>query len=168
IPSARPPHKDTALVSEPHHRLAMARLAVADDPMFDVSDIECHRDGPSYTFDTVQSFRKRLGDSASLFWIIGADSLPELPTWHRISDLVGCVTIITATRPGWRPADAALLARAVGNEAAETLLSQCYPTPAIEISATDIRERVSRGRPIRYLTPEPVRSYIEQEGLYRN
>jgi len=166
IPSARPPHKEGVPITEAEHRMAMARLAVEGDGLFEVSDLELHRAGPSYTLDTVEAFQRRLGDRAELFWIIGADSLPELPTWHRIAELVQRVTIVTAARPGWQRPSVKLLAEAVGDQNARALLSNCCNTPRIDISATDIRARVAAGRPIRYFTAEKVASYIQQQHLY--
>jgi nicotinate-nucleotide adenylyltransferase len=135
--------------------------------LFEVSDVELHRAGPSYTIDTVSHFRGRLGDSAELFWIIGADSLPELPTWRRIAELVGMVQIVTARRPGSRLPDMADLASMVGPTQAQALLDRCVETPEIDISSTEIRRRVVAGLSIRYLVPDLVASYITQQGLYR-
>lgn len=167
IPSARPPHKQGQAITDPKHRLAMTRLAVEGDPLFEVSEVELHRAGPSYTFDTVQQFQSVLGASADLFWIIGADSLPELPSWYRIGDLVQRVSIITARRPGFPSPDIAPLAAVVGEAYAQRLLTQCCVTPEIDISSTAIRSRAVLERPIRYLVPEGVASYILNEGLYR-
>jgi nicotinate-nucleotide adenylyltransferase len=166
IPAPRPPHKTASQLTDARHRLAMARLAVQGDPLFEVSDVELHRAGPSYTIDTVSHFRDRLGGSAELFWIIGADSLPELPTWRRVAELVCMVQIVTARRPGSRLPDVANLAAAVGPGPAQALLDRCVETPEIDISSTDIRRRVTAGLPVRYLLPNLVASYITQEGLY--
>lgn len=166
IPSARPPHKPGVRLAGEEHRLAMAQLAADDDPLFDVSDLEFHRAGPSYTIDTVAAMQQTLGATVELSWIIGADSLPELPTWYRVSDLVQQVRIITATRPGWQRPELSRLAEAVGAELAEQLVANSAQTPAIDISATDIRRRAASGLSIRYLVPAPVASYIHQHGLY--
>ncbi len=167
IPSARPPHKQGIALTDPLHRLAMARLAVEGDGFFEVSDMEMRRAGPSYTFDTVTEFRKKLGPSDELFWIIGADTLPELPTWYRIAELVSLVRIVTATRPGWQPPDTEVLSRAIGIDRAQELLANCLPTPPIDVSATDIRARVKAGLSIEHLVPTAVASYIEAHALYR-
>jgi len=167
IPSARPPHKREHVLTEPGHRLDMARLAVQGDPLFEVDDLELHRQGPSYTFDTVSEYRRRLGEAVELCWIIGADSLPELPTWYRIADLVKVVRIVTTTRPGWRPPNNSLLEPTIGPESTRQLLRDCLPTPGIEISSTDIRARVRSSRPIRYLVPASVASHIQAHCLYR-
>ena len=166
IPSARPPHKEGAAITTAEHRMAMVRLAIEGDPLFEASDVELGRAGPSYTLDTVEEYRRRVGDGVELFWVIGADSLPELPMWHRIDELVKRVTIVTAARPGFVKPAVADLSEAVGEDAALSLLSNCCPTPEIDISATRIRARVAAGKSIRYLTPETVASYIDGNRLY--
>lgn len=167
IPCARPPHLKHHQLADVSHRIRMAELATEGDPLFEVDDLEARREGKSYTFDTVSSYRQTFGQNAELFWIIGGDTLPELPTWFRIRELVQQVQIVTAVRPGWSPPPPGLLAPAVGDESAAQLLSNCLRTPNVEISATDIRSRVAGGLPVRYLTPDPVRSYIDKQGLYQ-
>lgn len=166
IPAGVPPHKRGRPLTLADHRLAMARLAVQDDPLFEVDDCELHRSGPSYTIETIEAYRSKLGDDASLFWIIGCDSLAELPTWYRVDELVKRVQIVTMVRPGSSPPSVESLATSVTEASAKLLLENCYQTPGIEISATEIRNRAGSGRSIRYLVPEPVRRYIEQNRIY--
>jgi nicotinate-nucleotide adenylyltransferase len=167
IPSPRPPHKRDQTLTDPLHRLEMTRRAVDGETLFEVSDVELHREGPSYTFDTVAEFRRCLGSAPELFWIIGADTLPELPTWYRIAELTRAVRIVTLARSGWQPPEASFLEQSVGHQAAEQLLRDCLPTPAIDIRARDIRARVREGRSVRYLIPEAIESYIRGHSLYR-
>lgn len=167
IPSARPPHKLGGVVTDPAHRLAMVEAAVAGDPLFAVDDLELHRAGPSYTFDTVGEYRRRVGSDAELIWFIGADSLPQLPTWYRVAELVQAVRIVTLARAGWSPPEPEHLEGAVGPMAARQLLRDCLTTPTVEISATDIRERVRSGRPIINLVSPAVRSYIDAHRIYQ-
>jgi len=167
IPAASPPHKQPAGLISAEHRLEMTRLAVRGDPLFTVSDVELRRAGPSYTFDTVTSLQQALGEAVKLSWIIGADSLAELPTWYRIHDLIARVDIVTVMRPGPWAEPAAILQANFGAAETARLLGSRLSTPNIEISATDIRERVARGASIRYLTPAPVIAYIDEHGLYR-
>jgi nicotinate-nucleotide adenylyltransferase len=167
IPSAAPPHKLNRTIAPAEHRLAMVRLAVSADPLFDVSDIELHRAGPSYTFDTVTQFRSKLGAQTQLCWMIGGDSLPQLPTWYRIAELVKLVRIVTLARPGWSGNQAkAALEASLGAAAADGLVKDCLNTPAIQISATQVRSRIGERKSIRYLVPEVVRSYIDDNRLY--
>ncbi len=168
IPSAVPPHKRGETMTEGAHRLEMARRAVEGDELFEVTDVEFQRSGPSYTIDTVAEIRRRgIGGPGEMCWLIGADTLPELHTWHRAAELVQQVRIVTVVRPGWSSPPRADLAKWAGEEAAVRLLRDCVTTPAIGISATEIRDRVRTGKSIRYLVPEPVRSYIDATGLYR-
>ncbi|MCH8878286.1 MAG: nicotinate (nicotinamide) nucleotide adenylyltransferase [Planctomycetes bacterium] len=111
IPSANPPHKGGADLSDVAHRLAMVELAIDEprslvgaEPGFACDDCEARRTGPSYTLDTVMHFRERLGPEATIHWIIGADSLAELESWHRVSELVEACNIVTVNRPGTVPA----------------------------------------------------------------
>ncbi len=166
IPSPRPPHKAADTLIDARHRIEMARRAVAGDPLFEVSEMEVGRSGPSYTIDTVDDFRERYGADAGLVWIIGADSLPELATWHRIAELVDRVRIVTATRPSRVTPDMSGLEAMIGPEATGKLISDSLSTPAIDISATTIRQRIAGGRSVRYLTPNAVVAYIETHEIY--
>lgn len=166
IPSANPPHKPNTEHTPIEHRLAMTRAAVEGDTLFEVSDLESRRDGPSFTIDTVREFQTRLGPDAELFWFIGGDSLPALRTWRDIATLVNIVTIVTATRPGWSLPTEPELAEGLGQDAARKLLSNCVSTPSIGISATEIRRRCADKLPIRYLAPESVVNYIKEHALY--
>ena len=167
LPSAVPPHKEGERLLEAGHRAEMVRLAIAGEPLFDISDYDLTRDGPSYTVETIAHFRRELGDDAELFWIIGADWLMELGTWHRAAELVDACTIVTAARPGWERPDLSPLADRLGAAQIAKLHAHILDTPQIDISATDIRERVAAGRSIRYLVPESVQDYIEMFKLYR-
>lgn len=167
IPAAEPPHKTGRALASVEHRLRMTRLAVQGDPPFEVSDIEAHRPGPSYTIDTVIEFRRRLPDPSPLAWLIGADSLPELATWRRIADLLDQVRIVTMSRPGPGSPDMTGLAELVGERPVARLLADRICTPQIDISATDIRARVAQKLPVRYLVPDDVALYIAEHRLYR-
>lgn len=167
LPSATPPHKTGTDLVAPEHRAEMVRLAIADEPGFEFSDFDLTRAGPSYTVETVAHFRQELGPEATLHWIIGADSLPELPTWHRVRALVESCHIVTAARPGWEQIDFDALGPRLGDQHTATLRANMVKAPRIDISATDIRQRVRSGKSIRYLVPESVRQYILAHGLYR-
>jgi nicotinate-nucleotide adenylyltransferase len=168
IPSATPPHKQASPeLASAAHRLEMLRLAVQDEPRFEASDIEIRRTGPSYTIDTVEAFRRELGAAATIYWIIGGDTLPELHTWRRARDLVDACTIVTAVRPGYETPDLSMLQPTLTVVQVERLKANVLPTPLIDISATEIRRRIQAGRSVRYLVPEQVRAYIENRGLYR-
>ena len=167
LPSASPPHKVDHILAPANDRATMVRRAITGDPLFEISDYDLTRIGPSYTFDTVGHFREIQGADALLHWIIGADSLVDLPNWHRARELVAACRIVTATRAGWLAPDWAALESAFGKTGAQSLREGVLETPIIEISATDIRQRVCRGLSIRSYVPEPVREHIESRQLYR-
>jgi len=166
IPSAMPPHKQYEKLTAPRHRLAMTKLAVRDNPRFTASDIELKRTGPCYTILTIRDMKAAHGQ-AELFWIIGADSLPELPTWYNIEQLLVECHIVTTSRPGWENQQALQhLADRFNPDQINLIKQNVLTTPRIEISATDIRRRVAAGRSIQYLVPEAVRNYIMEHNLY--
>lgn len=167
LPSARPPHKGDRKLLDAPHRAAMVKLAIEDESLFEFSDFDLTRDGPSYTIDTVTHFGKLLGPHMELHWLIGADSLAELTTWHRISDLVDACRIVTAARSGWDTIDWAPLRTVLSDAQIAALQTGVLQTPRIDISSTDIRRRVREGRSIRYLVPGAVQEYIETRALYR-
>ncbi len=181
VPAYVPPHK-----SEPHaggeeadlpaqyrssaeDRLTMIRLAIAGEGVFDVSEVELRRQPPSYTFDTLLQFRQEHGLEAQLHWVIGADMLADLPTWHRAGEVVDMATIITAARPPYSDRIAQMLERLRSRfspEQISRLGAGVAATPLIDITSTQIRHRVRQGRSIRYLTPDAVVDYIGKRGLY--
>lgn len=161
IPAGEQPLKIGRCTALPEHRLAMARLACADNPFFQVSSIEIDRPSPSYTHVTLQLLHDQGLDN--LYLILGADALADLPRWHETPRVLTLARIVVVSRPG---TDIDLPA-----------LSQMFPAlperlitiegPRLDISSTDLRQRVAQGRPIRYQTPDPVVAYIEAHGLYR-
>jgi nicotinate-nucleotide adenylyltransferase len=160
IPTGQPPHKpNSANLAEPRHRVELCRQAVAGDPLFEVDEVELARSGPSYTIDTARKLAQRWGKRVS--WLIGADMLQILPSWHEARTLIQEVDFVIMARPG-RTLDFASLPPEF-----RRLEGSVVNTPLIEISATDIRERVRTGRPIEFLTPESVCRYIQNHGLYR-
>lgn len=167
IPSAAPPHKTNSHLATPEDRMEMVHLAIAGEPGFAVSDIELHRQGPSYTILTVEAYRRELGSGTPLYWLIGGDTLPELHTWYRIRDLVELCTVVTAVRPGFEAPDLSTLFNALPPSQIHRLEGSILPTPRIDVSATEIRRRIREGRSIRYLVPDRVAEYIRANGLYQ-
>ncbi len=164
IPAAVPPHKLDREVTPAEHRLRMTELATASNPHFRVSDIELRRQGPSYTIDTIRALQKQYPEDTTFYFIIGADAINELTTWHEVDTLITMCHFIAATRQGTSFDAEGLYARF--GERGRAHIHRAL-TPHIEISSTDIRSRVREGRSIRYLVPQVVREYIEKEGLYR-
>ena len=163
IPAARPPHKLGRHVTDERHRLAMVQLATHSNKFFRVSDMELRRTGLSYTLDTVNELHKTFGNSTELFFIIGADSLADLSKWHAARELVNKCHFIATTRQGVN-LDFSAVENFFGTAAIENI--HRVTTPGLEISSTDIREKIRLGRSIKYLVPEIVEEYIFKEGLY--
>ena len=163
IPAARPPHKLGKKVSDEKHRLAMTILATQSNKFFRVSDMELKRTGLSYTLDTMNELQKNFGASAELFFIIGADSLADLNKWHAAKELVEKCHFIATTRPG-ADANFSAVKKFFGEAATEHI--HRVTTPGLEISSTDLREKIRLGRSIKYLVPEAVEEYILREKIY--
>lgn len=161
IPCAQSPLKTQLTSTAPaHHRLEMLRLAVRGDPLFEILAIELQRPPPSYSYDTARQLFE-LGYPKP-YWLIGADQLMALTAWHRAEELVRLVDFVVAPRPGIDLRQLQL------PDNLRPAARQLLRLPTFDLSATDIRDRVARHKPIRYLVPDPVADYIHQHGLYRH
>lgn len=165
VPNRYPPHKDLDGVSAPEHRYHMTLLATATNPHFAVSRLEVDRPGPSFSIDTIRELR-RVHKADALFYITGADAILQVVrgAWEESAELLTLCQFIAASRPGF-PIEVDDLRR---NNVTGRHLSNIHviEIPALAISSTDIRRRVNDGRPIRYLVPEPVETYILKHQLY--
>ena len=164
IPAAVPPHKLDQQVTDARHRYLMTVLATTSNPHFDVSSIEMDRPGPSYTIDTIYELRRQYGENTDLFFITGADAIAEIPTWDRIEELLGLCQFIAATRPGFLP-NVDNIKEYFGELGSARI--HRLETPELEISSTNIRDRLKRGFSIKYIVPPAVEDYIYKEGLYK-
>ncbi|MCS6950341.1 MAG: nicotinate-nucleotide adenylyltransferase [Armatimonadota bacterium] len=160
IPCGTPPHKKSYAVSPAEHRFAMTLLATASNPFFRASRIEIERGGVSYTVDTLEQW-SQLYPHHELFLLLGADSLAYITSWKQPERICQLAHVVAASRPGFDLSSLRL---------PETMCRRVYvmEMPLLDISATDIRNRVRRGVSIRYLTPDPVVQYILKHQLYRN
>lgn len=161
IPAGHQPLKAGNHDAQPHDRLAMARLACAPNPALQVSDMEIARTGPSYTVVTLEELTEQ--QIGSLFFILGIDALAEFHRWRAAARILELATLVGMRRAGSSP-DLAPLRAALPAADDRTILLE---GPLLAISSSDIRQRVAEGRPIRYLTPDPVVEYIAEQGLYR-
>ena len=161
VPTGRPWMKEHEIVSPPEDRYLMTVIATASNPLFRVSRMEVDRDGPTYTVETLRGLKGELGQTTDLFFITGADAILEIFQWKDPGELFDLAHFIAATRPGYDIAD--FEAHAPTSVPGVTVMA----VPALAISSTDIRARVEAERPIRYLVPEGVKSYIEKAELYR-
>lgn len=166
VPSANPPHKERQKVADASHRHKLVCLAVADNPFFEVSDIELQREGMSYTVETLKALRKAQTEPTDYFFIIGGDSVPELRTWKNIEELARLCTLVVVPRPGWDIERIAAEELGLPEWVTEGLLRHVVSAPLIGISSTEVRERIRRGESIRYLVPRPVEEYILEHQLY--
>jgi nicotinate-nucleotide adenylyltransferase len=156
VPSGQPWQKVEREVSPAEDRYLMTFLATAGNPQFTVSRIDIDRGGLTYTIDTLRELHEQYPD-AELFFITGADALAQILTWRDVHELFPLAHFVGVTRPGYQLTfDASLPAQSL------SLLE----VPALAISSSDIRDRVGRGAPIWYLTPDAVVRYIVKRGLY--
>ena len=169
VPAATPPHKRGQPISDAARRRAMVELAIAGDERFGLDTVDLDRSGPSYTVETLRRLRQRWGDEAWIGFIVGWDMLLSLPTWHEpVNTLATLDALIATRRPGYSEPDddeqsLAELERSLpGIRAKLRMLS----APQLDISASELRERVAQGLPVRYLTPDAVCAYISSHGLY--
>jgi nicotinate-nucleotide adenylyltransferase len=156
IPNAIPPHKNNNEIVDAHHRYMMTVLATKDNPHFEVSRIELDRPGRSYTVETVKEL---MNEDTEIHWIVGADSILEMPFWKSIDELLEICHFVAINRPGY---DISL--------AEERILRKIQPIKVteIDVSSSDIRRRIRQGLSIRYLVPSEVEEYIYKNGLYVN
>lgn len=160
LPAAHQPLKGGAHAAAALDRLRMVELACADNPAFVPSAIEIERQGPSYTIDTLRILKA--SHAAKLYFILGADSLMDLPRWRAIEQILEIAFIVAVRRPTTHIDLGRLLHTLPSLEARLTLLDG----PQLDISSSEIRQRVAQGRPIRYLCPDAVIAYIAARKLY--
>jgi nicotinate-nucleotide adenylyltransferase len=164
VPAREPWLKGDRDITVAEKRLEMLYLAVASNPSFKVSTVDIERNGPSYTVDTLADLRRQLGRRARLYFILGLDALAELPSWREPHRIVKMCHLVGALRPGCRDLDVKALERSIpGASGRITILGNRL----IDISSSQIRERVAAGLSIDGMVPAAVVRYIEQQGLYR-
>lgn len=162
VPTGQAPHKRIADDPGREARMEMTRLAAADDERFSVSALEIEREGPSYTYETLEALANERGDTELVF-VMGADAAVGLESWRRPERVVELASLAVARRAGVSDADVAEAMRSLGCEGRATMLEM----PQFGVSSSAVRERAKQGRPLRYLVPEPVARFIEERGVYR-
>lgn len=161
VPAARPPHKPDHVPVAAEHRFRMVQLAIQGVPGFSVSRIELERPGPSYTVDTVQQLVRR-HPQREFFFIVGGDMVLDLPRWYKIKEILHAVHMIGLVRPHVEWGDDRL------PEWIQKRLYLVREGVQVDLSSTDIRQRVQTGRSIRFLVPESVRRHIKENRLYES
>lgn len=177
IPAPQPPLRDTPQVS-PEQRFELLRLGISDTPGVVADDRELRREGPSYSVDTLAELRQAYGDSASLVMIIGFDAFLRLVKWHKANQIFSLAHLVVIARPGYNARWPEELRELVGNREVDSVdelmrspngnvLTLALPS-MMAISATYIRERLEKGKSVRYLLPEAVEEAILRHGLYHS
>ncbi len=163
VPAGQPWLKVDSPILAAEHRVQMVRLAIGDEPCFKVSTMEVDRAGLSYTVDTITELQAQLGAGDELFFILGWDNLAQLPKWREPSRLIEMCYLVAVPRPGYPLPDLDSLEAVIPGLSQRVIL---LDKPEIDIGATEIRERVTRGLSIRHLVPKPVDEYIRKHKLY--
>jgi nicotinate-nucleotide adenylyltransferase len=176
IPSANPPHKNKPEVSA-QHRASMVQLAIADNPLFKLDTRELERTGASYSIDTLISLREDLGEKVSICLIMGSDAFTKLDSWHRWNELLNYCHIILVQRPNAKSEKLSeRMTQFLSAHYTENLDDLAEKTAGYihmqqittqDISATNIREKLAAGSSAKYLVPEAVLVYIQQQQLYK-
>lgn len=163
LPTGISPQKDPSFVSDAEHRYQMTIFATLTNPYFGVSRVDIDREGVTYTIDTLRLLSQQFGPDTQLFFITGADVIAEIVAWKNSDELIQLSEFIAATRPGYN----------FKPEHIDSWFFQRHKNlhqlkvPAMAISSTDIRNRVRKGKSIRYLVPETVEYYIHKNNLYQ-
>jgi len=163
MPAGQPWLKEGSPILAVEHRVQMVRLAIAAHPYFKLSTMEIDRAGPSYTVDTVVELRDQLSSGDELFFILGWDSLAELPRWREPSRLIEICHLVAVPRPGYLLPDLNAFEKVIPGLSRRLIL---LDKPEVDVDATGIRDRIAQGLSIRHLVPEPVDEYIRQQKLY--
>jgi nicotinate-nucleotide adenylyltransferase len=146
------------------HRYLMTLLAIMSNPYFEISRVDLDRGGVTYTVDTLTDLKKGLPPETKMYFITGADAILEIQNWKSPGEVLSMAEFIAATRPGYSLEN---LSRALGPLAAEFQdRIHILEMPPMGISSTEVRQRLAKGRSVRYLLPETVITYIHNEGLY--
>ncbi len=163
IPAGIPPHKRNAAIADGDVRCKMVELAISDNPAFAISNIEICSGEMSYTFQTLEQLKEKMPDT-EIYFIMGADSLSDFPTWRNPQRICELSRLLVAVRDDLDHAELEQMASRIRSDFHTKV--DLLNTPNISISSHDIRNRISDRRSIRYLVPEAVRKYIGDKSLY--
>lgn len=165
IPSGNPYMKDAEPIVDGNIRAHMTNLALAGHPCFRMSFIELDREGPTYTYETLEVLKKANPD-CTYYFILGADSLLTMETWKNPERIFkNCVVIASVRGTGTEEKIRKIATHLIYEYQADVHI---LPTRFIDLSSSEIRHRIADGKSVRYMLPEKVREYIYENGLYRN
>lgn len=165
IPAKRSPLKSLAPEANDNQRLDMLNLATVKNDVFEVTDYELTKPGLSYTLRTVNHFGQVYPD-AELYWLLGADSIDDLPHWHGIEEVIDRCNVAVMYRGGFPQPDLSRFTDIWGASRVAKLERNIISTPLIPVSSTEIRRRLSRGEDVTDMLDEGVAAYIREHGLY--
>jgi len=168
VPAKRSPLKHLFPQASDNDRLAMITLAIAGNKMFEVSDCELKKSKPSYTLETVRQFQADYGSNTSIYWLIGADSIDELPYWYEIGQLIDECNLCVMYRAGYAVPDFTGFTAILGAGRVEKLQRNIIPTSLIDISSTEIRKRLAAEQDVSDMLDPKVADYIRKHGLYQS
>jgi nicotinate-nucleotide adenylyltransferase len=163
LPAGQPWMKSDRPILAAVHRVEMIRLALQSKPYFKISTIEVEHQGPSYSVDTIAKLKAQSAEASDLYFIIGWDSLTGIPHWKDPSKLIQLCFLVAVPRPGYDRPDIKKLEAEITGISKKTIFMD---KPRVDISATDIRNKVAQGLSISGLVPEKVAEYIKENGLY--
>ena len=179
VPAAIPPHKNQRIEVSASHRLEIVQLAIKDNPAFSVSDVELRREGKSYSVETIRYFLRE-DPEAELFFIVGLDSFLEITTWKKYEDIFSLCHLVVLSRPGVERCELTDLtprefwtAFHPGKNSDHWIHGPSghsidfLDRPFMDISSSEIRQRIRRGKSIRYMMPERVEAYVLDKRCYR-
>lgn len=168
IPAKRSPLKGFLPKANDEHRLEMITLAIAEQERFEVSDYELKKASPSYTLETVRQFQGKYGNDTLIHWLIGADSVNDLEYWYQIIELIDVCAVTTMSRGGCAPPDFTKYESLWGHDRVEKLQQNIIQTTLIEISSTEVRNRLAAGMDVTDMLAPSVSEYIREHGLYES
>jgi nicotinate-nucleotide adenylyltransferase len=164
LPAGQPWMKSDRSISPARHRTAMLALALQARPYFKSSTIEIEHQGPSYSINSIAELKAQAVEPTDWYFILGWDNLSKIPQWREPAKLIAMCFLAAVPRPGYERPNMKKLEAALPGISKKVILMD---KPRLEISATDIRNKVAQGIPISGLVPEAVEKYIRENGLYR-
>lgn len=166
MPAKVQPFKLNNQTEEGYHRYEMLQKALSGNSFFQVSDLELRNSSEiSYTVNTLQALQEQQGADTTLYFIIGTDAFLHIEQWYRSEELLKNYAFVVGTRPGYKEQERVDLVKQVQKRYGTQIIE--IHNSEVEISSSDIRERLKKGKSIKYLLPESVENYIYQKGLYQ-
>jgi nicotinate-nucleotide adenylyltransferase len=164
LPAGQPWMKSDRSISPARNRTAMLALALQSRPYFKSSTIEIEHQGPSYSVNSIAELKAQAVEPTDWYFILGWDNLAKIPQWKEPAKLIEMCFLAAVPRPGYERPNMKKLEAALPGISKKVILMD---KPRLEISATDIRNKVAQGLPISGLVPQDVEEYIKENGLYR-